>query len=304
MDGQQSRDELRCELRTELVRRGLPRAYIERLLSELDDHFTDLLEERNSAMGAARKLHIEPDDLQQRLGDPTQLAIFAAEQYHARTFWGRHPILTYLLGPLPLLVACWIVCGLVLWAFLWSVALTGHYAFGLTEEFFRPEDHLFVQAITLALVSWYVMVLPPLAAAELLCRTYRRNALDWRLARPRLHLASDRRRHFSIRGSTGHRPHPSRTRQGHVRLQRRHIRELAGRLLSPQVRRRSVHRLATHQTRPPPTRTRNLKPPLAPVEDSPWQGEGQDEGQRVAPIAPIGAAQPQGATEVYSSRSA
>ena len=79
------------ELRDELVRRGLPRAYIERLLSELDDHFVDLLEERNSPMGAARKLQFEESgthDLQQRLGEPAHFALFAAEQYHARSFWG------------------------------------------------------------------------------------------------------------------------------------------------------------------------------------------------------------------------
>src|SRR6476660_546432 len=98
-----SRDELRSELR----RQRLPQAYVERLLAELDDHYEDLLEERSTSMGAARKLQPEPgqsDDLQQRLGEPAQLALFAGEQYHARSFWGRHPWVTYLLGPLPLLV--------------------------------------------------------------------------------------------------------------------------------------------------------------------------------------------------------
>src|SRR5262245_27931207 len=42
----------RDELRSELERQKLPRAYIERLLSELDDHFEDLLEERSTSMGA------------------------------------------------------------------------------------------------------------------------------------------------------------------------------------------------------------------------------------------------------------
>src|SRR4051812_37964499 len=110
-----SRDELRSELR----RQRLPRAYITRLLAELDDHYEDLLEERSTTMGAARKLQVpqnSQDDLQQRLGEPTQLALFAAEQYHARSFWGRHPWVTYLLAPLPLLVTCWIAFGLAMWA--------------------------------------------------------------------------------------------------------------------------------------------------------------------------------------------
>src|SRR4051812_18136139 len=100
-----SRDELRSELR----RQKLPQAYIDRLLAELDDHYEDLLEERNTSMGAARKLQLEQDELQQRLGEPAQLALFAADQYHARSFWGRHPLVTYLLGPLPLLIGMWVL---------------------------------------------------------------------------------------------------------------------------------------------------------------------------------------------------
>src|SRR5262245_46923954 len=99
-----SQDELRSELR----RQGLPHSYVERLLAELDDHYEDLVEERSTSMGAARKLQsesISQENLQERLGEPAQLALFAAEQYHARSFWGRHPVLTYLLAPLPLLVA-------------------------------------------------------------------------------------------------------------------------------------------------------------------------------------------------------
>lgn len=186
MENQSSHDELRRtrgqQLRTELTRRGLPGAYINRLISELDDHLLDLLEERNSLMGAARKL--QPEQLDQnselRLGDPTQLAIFAADQYHSRTFWGRHPLLTFLFAPLPLLAVCWIVFPLTLWAILWCVGVGCQYVFRLADDAFKPEDHLLLQAVAAAIFSWYMLVLPPLAAALLLCRTYRRNALDWR----------------------------------------------------------------------------------------------------------------------------
>ena len=102
-----SRDELRSELR----RQKLPRAYITRLLAELDDHYEDLLEERSTSMGAARKLQTGStlqENLHARLGEPAELALFAAEQYHARSFWGRHPVVTFVIGPLPLLVAFFI----------------------------------------------------------------------------------------------------------------------------------------------------------------------------------------------------
>src|SRR4051794_36748918 len=100
-----SRNKWQQELRRELRGRRLPAAYVSRLLSELNDHYTDLLEESSSSMGAARKLEFQQVDLEQRLGDPTRLAVFAAEQFHARSFWGRHPLITFVFGPLPMLLA-------------------------------------------------------------------------------------------------------------------------------------------------------------------------------------------------------
>jgi hypothetical protein len=177
MENQLSHDELRIELR----RNGLPTAYIERLVAELDDHFNDLLEERSNSMGAARKLQVERENLEQRLGEPAQLALFAAEQYHARSFWGRHPLVTYLLGPLPLLAACFFAYGLAFWAVSWIASFVGTYVLGWTEATFaNPAESIWLQAVLLALLCWYVTVFPPLTAAWLLCRTYRRNAIDWR----------------------------------------------------------------------------------------------------------------------------
>jgi hypothetical protein len=176
------------ELRRELRRQRLPESYIARLLSELDDHFEDLLEERSTSMGAARKLQTEiesHDDVEERLGQPTQLALFAAQQYHARSFWGRHPLLTYLLAPLPLLVACWIFFGLAFWAvgsvISYTLSVIGERFFGWTEQTFaNPGEYIWIQAMMIAFMCWYVIVVPPLTAGWLLCRTYRRNALDWR----------------------------------------------------------------------------------------------------------------------------
>ena len=65
-------------------------------------------------MGAARKLQFESNEVEQRLGEPARLAVFAAEQFHARSFWGRHPVLTFLVLPLPMWVACWAASWLAL----------------------------------------------------------------------------------------------------------------------------------------------------------------------------------------------
>jgi hypothetical protein len=173
--------QLHDELRGELRRRGLPSDYVERLAAEYDDHFNDLLEERSIDMGAARKLQNDQVNLEQRLGEPAQLAFFAAEQYHARNFWGRHPLVTYLLGPLPLLVLCFVVYGLAFWAAMRVIAFVTTHALGWTDTTFaNSADFIWLQAVLLALLSWYAIVFPPLTAGWLLCRTYRRNALDWR----------------------------------------------------------------------------------------------------------------------------
>jgi hypothetical protein len=171
-----SRDELRSELR----RQRLPQAYIARLLAELDDHYEDLLDERNTSMGAARKLQLESVDLQARLGNPTQLALFAAEQYHARSFWGRHPVVTFVIGPLPLLAAFFL-------ALVESLNGIGVGLSYIIEQWLKmPVDqwdypnHLAAQAMVMALVAWIVIVIPPLSAAGLMCRTARRNAVSWR----------------------------------------------------------------------------------------------------------------------------
>ena len=49
-------------------------------------------------MSAARMPDFRVNDLDERMGSPTELAIFAAEQYRARSFFGRHPIFTFLVG--------------------------------------------------------------------------------------------------------------------------------------------------------------------------------------------------------------
>jgi hypothetical protein len=168
------------ELRDELRRQGLPRAYVERLLRELDDHFHDLLEERNSSMGAARKLEnesSEPSELHNRLGEPTQLALFAAEQYHSRTFWGRHPIITYLLGPLPLLVVMFMGYVASLFCVAYCIGTVGEW---VPDWQINELEHPYMQAVLFTLLTWGAIVVVPLASALVLCRVYRRNALSVR----------------------------------------------------------------------------------------------------------------------------
>ena len=177
MQNQQQREELRSELR----RQGLPRAYVERLLGELDDHFTDLIEERNSSMGAARKLPSESVDAgepEHRLGEATQLAIFAAEQYHSRSFWGRHPVLTFVILPLPLLLITMISFSAVAIGIGHGIHFVCANLLGIESP--NPRDFLLLQGVVIACWAWYFLVVPSLVTGFLLCRAYRRNSLHWR----------------------------------------------------------------------------------------------------------------------------
>ena len=134
-------------------------------------------------MGAARKLHFDPPDAEQRLGEPAHLAIFAAEQYHARSFFGRHPVLTFLVGPLPLLWLGLVIVGILFFGtgvvmegidWVWSVI------FDWPLSSIPEENHPYVQGVALAVMCWIALVLPPLFAGSVLCRVAARNGLHWK----------------------------------------------------------------------------------------------------------------------------
>lgn len=178
MENQQARDELFAELK----RHGLPPAYIQRLLEELDDHLADMEEERSRKMNGARKPEStntevqKPDviSLHQQLGDPSQLAALAAKQYHNRSFLGRHPVLTFLVLPLPLIIAgMWIVA---LSAFLIS-NLTSPLIGVFVPSGYEVYDHPFVEYITGTFLFWLIIILPTIGTALFLCRIARRNRL-------------------------------------------------------------------------------------------------------------------------------
>lgn len=95
----------RDQVRQELRRQGLPSDYISRLVEELSDHATDISLE-NSSMDAEQ-------NVVSRLGSPGQLASFAKAEFQRRTFAGRHPLVTFVAGPVLTMMATLIVICLV-----------------------------------------------------------------------------------------------------------------------------------------------------------------------------------------------
>jgi hypothetical protein len=82
----------RDRLLKELHRQGLPSSYVSRLVEELTDHAADLFKE-NPSVDAERNADA-------RLGTPEHLAAIARVEFQRRTFAGRHPVLTFLVGPI------------------------------------------------------------------------------------------------------------------------------------------------------------------------------------------------------------
>ncbi len=99
----QSLDTVRCALH----RRGLPNAYIQRVVGELEDHQHDIAGEW-SVTDASTASNAD------RMGNPDVLANALADRYHDRTFAGRHPIVTFLLAPIPAVLLAWTALLLVL----------------------------------------------------------------------------------------------------------------------------------------------------------------------------------------------
>jgi hypothetical protein len=100
-------------LRNELLRRGLPREYVERVTGELADHADDLAAEASRAAPAAATSAMQPP-LAERLGDPVRLADGLSREFQRRTFLGRHPWLTFVALPVGAMLTAWVATNLII----------------------------------------------------------------------------------------------------------------------------------------------------------------------------------------------
>lgn len=84
-------------LRANLIARGLPARYVRRVVEELQDHQQDIVDERGMVSAESR------------IGDPTVLAERIVAEFRASRFVGRHPALAFVVTPIPLVIAAWMV---------------------------------------------------------------------------------------------------------------------------------------------------------------------------------------------------
>jgi hypothetical protein len=108
-----------------LVHRGLPADYARRAAAEIADHHRDLLDELQAAGMSQPQASAEAS---RRLGDERVLIKRTIREYQRRYWCARWPLITFLLGPIPMMIAKWFAAGLVMWlivGLLTRLGLTG-----------------------------------------------------------------------------------------------------------------------------------------------------------------------------------
>ena len=103
------------DLRRELESYRLPVGYVREYLAELEDHLDDLTFKEHEMST------VSSEGVFDRLGQPRELAQEAAQQFDYPTWLGRHPWLSFVVAPVPLLLSVMLV-------YLSALVLIGEYA--------------------------------------------------------------------------------------------------------------------------------------------------------------------------------
>lgn len=158
-------------LRRDLVRQRLPAHAINRYLRELADH----AEDHATSTGAVQA----ESGLTELLGERHLLVEQATQEYRLATFSGRHPILTFVLAPIPVAFGAWMAYFLVVGLVFLGV---GYLVYGpaVWHAFESMEYWSTLAWITLMAVIMLGAVAPPLATLLWYSRLARRCGRSWR----------------------------------------------------------------------------------------------------------------------------
>jgi hypothetical protein len=108
-----------------------------------------------------------PGDYSQRLMDELE---HAAAEFRRRTFVGRHPIITFIVAPIPVVVASIIAVVLSLMTIGWLIP----------EDMLHGPSGIAISSVALSVIAWTVRVLPFAACAVVFARAASRSGCDWR----------------------------------------------------------------------------------------------------------------------------
>ena len=157
---------------SDLIRRGLPAEYAERVTHEFIDHQRDLAEELQATGLSESQAAAESA---KRLGTARTLVTKTVREYQRRYWCGRWPLLTFLFAPIPLLLVICTAIGAALFSIgsvLEKCGVSG------THEF---DGNISIGERLLELTTLSVLFfIAPAIAMYLLARLARRAALTWK----------------------------------------------------------------------------------------------------------------------------
>ncbi len=158
-----------------LRRQGLPAAEVGRLLQELEDHIADLFAEQGGRMDGQMPVQ---ERIEARLGRPEVLVAAAlANRRHASVF-GRHPILSFVVAPIPVAILSWVGFLCVCFGLLKILGGILGEAYAIEGRAVRDWPAILVYALNA--LEMAVRFLPPAVAAALLCWCASRAGMSWR----------------------------------------------------------------------------------------------------------------------------
>ena len=146
-------------LRNRLLRRGLPAAYVTRAVQELADHHADLVDGTT-----------EPQQAWKRLGDVELIGEELVHKFRARTFAGRHPLLTFAIAPLPAVILLWVAMFFASWTSAFAIAgLLGNQLENYVETDLVGASAPFPMWLLLG-IHYACLYIPPAVGAWWFCR--------------------------------------------------------------------------------------------------------------------------------------
>jgi hypothetical protein len=153
------------ELLDQLKRQELPPPYVERLWREFSDHLHDIQEEKQ---GMDAEMVYTPNV---RMGEPSDLAQFIGSEFRKQSFSQKHPIVTFAVMPVLLLLGIWFALGLLL------VGIGSMF-----EERVELVADRFAEAgsLTKELICCGVIWLPLTLTTLIFCRAAQRRGFSWR----------------------------------------------------------------------------------------------------------------------------
>jgi hypothetical protein len=170
--------ELLEQLRRDLLCKGLPAEYVSRAVQEVADHHADLVE------GLPGDGEGRDTAAWERLGSAKSLSEELARKYHQQTFAGRHPVLTFVVSPLPAMFLFWAATFAATWG---AISVVGQAWLGEPEtnalrDMMRPEHRIVVWSAYA--IQFATLVIPPAIGALWYCRLARRSGrgIRWAMA--------------------------------------------------------------------------------------------------------------------------